>query len=80
MSNMKINEYDITTTAQNKPTSTEQIALSPKLVHDGMSDDKLNDIFVQSVSKSQNKSDVLDININNPDKLKDTSNLKMSLS
>ena len=44
-----------------------------------MEEDKINDIFERVVSKSQNKYDLLDIKIEDPDKLKDTYNLEMSI-
>ena len=57
---------------QKKPVSTEQIDIYPKPARNGMTADKLNDIFECAVSKSQNKYDLLDINIDDPNKLKDT--------
>ena len=61
--------------SQNKPVSTEQIDIDPKLDSNGIAADKLNDMFERTVSKPQNKYNLLDIRIDNPDKLKDTYNI-----
>ena len=79
MLKVKINEVKTTIASKYKPVSTKHINLYPKLSRKGISSDKLNDIFKRAVSKSQNKYDLLDININDPDKLKDTYNSEMGI-
>ena len=54
---------------------TEQIPLYPKSVRDGMAYDKLKYLFEIALLKSYNNYDLLDKNINDPNKLKDTYNL-----
>ena len=51
----------------------------PSIYQDDMSKDNLNDIFDRAVSKSQNKYDLLDININDTNKLKDVYNLETAI-
>ena len=63
--------------AQNKPINTESMYLYPKLSVYSMAEDKLNDLLNCAVSKSQNKYHILDLKINDPDKLRETYNLKI---
>ena len=65
--------------AQKNPSSTENIALYPKLARGGMIADNINYMFDREMSKSQNKYDLLDIKIDGPDKLKATYNLEISI-
>ena len=44
-----------------------------------MEAENFNDLFDLAVSKSQNKYDILDLNIDDPDKLKDTYNLELAI-
>ena len=71
MSKVKINRVDITIAAQNKPVNTENIDIDQKSARDGMASDKLNDISECAVSKSHNAYDILDLKIDDADKIKD---------
>ena len=78
MSKIVINGVKIMITSQKNPVITEQITLYPKLSCGGMSAYKLNNWFEQAVSKSHNKYDILDLKIDNPNKFKNSYNLKMA--
>ena len=49
------------------------------MAHAGIESDKLNNLFAPEVSKTYNKYDLLDLNIENNNKLKDTYNLEMDI-
>ena len=74
-----INGVDITITVHNKPVSNYHISLYPKSAHGGMTADKLDDLFDHAVSKLQNNYDLLDLNIDNTNILKDTYNSEITI-
>ena len=53
--------------------------MNPKSARDGMASDNLNEIFERAVSRSHNAYELLDINIIDADKLKDTCNLEITI-
>ena len=65
--------------AQKKPVITDQITLYLKSVRGGMSDNKINNLFDQDVSKPRNKYELLDLKIDNTNKIKEIENLETTI-
>ena len=79
MSTVNINGVDVALVATKRQVTNEQVALYTKADRDKLSADKLNDLFEKAVAKSQTKYDLLDLKLDDPDKLEDTYNLEMAV-
>jgi hypothetical protein len=75
-----INGVIVKIASTKKQISNDNTALYPKKTRETMSAEKLNDLFERAAGKSQNKYDVMDLKIDDPDKLEDTYDLEMSIS
>ena len=81
MSNeVEINGIKIKIAKTKKVVTVSNTALYPKSDRDKMAAEKLNKLFERAVSKSQSKYDILDLKLDDPDKLEDTYDLEMAIN